>query len=173
MIQPSAASCCNFKYSKAAQGPTTLVVVSALVPATAPHCSQNIRLFKFGFSSSIQHFFVFFRFPQLDVRLAKIRTEGDGDRRTRRKRQDSQGRQGPCLRCRTPKYTSAHARRPSSRGPNASITLCARVPHAQGLSQVPGRGLLGQTGQASRKKSEGGRHEEDHQVCASFRSFLL
>ncbi|KAJ7817615.1 hypothetical protein B0H14DRAFT_2842008, partial [Mycena olivaceomarginata] len=89
---------------------------------------------------------------------------------------DSQGRQGPCLRCRTSKYTSAHARRPSSRGPNASVILCARVTLmvsfqkkfslvnglklviAQGLSQVPGCGLLGQTGQ-------GGRHEEDHQVC--------
>ncbi|KAJ7866842.1 hypothetical protein B0H14DRAFT_3442233 [Mycena olivaceomarginata] len=42
-------------------------------------------------------------------------------------------------------------------------SLRSRDPHAQGLSQVPGRGLLGQTGQASRKKSEGGRHEEDHQ----------
>ncbi|KAJ7888385.1 hypothetical protein B0H14DRAFT_2693805 [Mycena olivaceomarginata] len=76
-------------------------------------------------------FFVFFSIlPQLDVRLAKIHKEG---RRRPKKFYEAIVKGTQC----------------------EHHTLRSRDPHAQGLSQVPGRGLLGQTGQA---------HEEDHQV---------
>jgi hypothetical protein len=78
MLHPSAASRCNFKYSKAAQGPTTLVIVSALVPATAPHCRQDVLSLQVLFLvlKPTSFFDFFLILPQLDVRLAKIHKEG-------------------------------------------------------------------------------------------------
>ncbi|KAJ7782140.1 hypothetical protein B0H14DRAFT_3507257 [Mycena olivaceomarginata] len=43
-------------------------------------------------------------------------------------------------------------------------SLRSRDPHAQGLSQVPGR-TTGTNWTSVSQKSEGGRHEEDHRWC--------
>ncbi|KAJ7806697.1 hypothetical protein B0H14DRAFT_3882278 [Mycena olivaceomarginata] len=70
-------------------------------------------------------FFVFFSIlPQLDVRLAKTHKEG---RRRPKKFTNVKTHKDKDHASDAAHQNILHARRPSSRGPNASVTLCARV----------------------------------------------